>query len=313
MVVQFLNSNSSLKENPQVKMLIMIFPLLLNFLLVGCDDGEVRYVDKLTNASSESLIAELDNMQNSIEEGHVLRYGTRQEKQEIKEILYRFRSYTMKLNRDPQDSETTKAYYLLFKKFEALDYVERDTGFFMELTQKVRVVLNHYASSQGLNFSDLRWTLYSHAFVDGIKPFQENNLTPEGAIWEMALGKFAKIGGRGTPTENWLISPAYSLKKITQLSLAIKHTVRNPDWGKFQVFVSTEYDGKTIDINQWHELNIEPKQEVPENKWFDLETGEMNLEQFLGQEKLYVAFRYRSESENNTVWEVLSLEFKGTK
>lgn len=295
--------------------MIKIFNLAILFLtlsLAGCgEDENVKLLNKTDDPFSMDLVVEIQTMDQAISQGHVLRRATPQEKAQIRSVLYRFKAYAMKLARDSYDSKTTESFFLLLKNFEAFDFVERDSDVFNKLYRNIQVVIDHYATIQNVNLDGLEWKLYGHAFVQGIAPYQQVPVVKGGAVWEMALGKFAKIGGRGEPTDNWLVSPYFDLETIKKAQLSFKHTVRNPIWEKFQLYVSDNYDGANPLDATWEEIEIRPSQDVQKDKWTDLEVENLSLDKYIGR-KIVIAFRYRSESENNTVWEILSLEINGS-
>lgn len=294
-----------------MKILFFSLFLITSILVGGCAKEEQVLVQESYDPLVSSLVMELNKAEAAMYDGQIFRSATSEERNEFKVYIYRARSFSLKLNKDPQDEKTIVAFYQLLKKFEEMDFVERDTGVFANLIAALRLTVNHYAELQGIDFDDLQWTLYSHAFVNGIKPFKEVNTTPDGAIWEIAMGKFAKIGGRGKPTDNWLMSPILDLKQVKKISIKMNHTVRNPDWDKFQLLVSDNYFGADPKDSTWKQLQIKPDKDVPENKWFDLVTEELDLTEFAGK-KIVIALRYLSDTENNTVWEVLSLELNGS-
>ena len=174
----------------------------------------------------------------------------------------------------------------------------------------VKLTIDYYAKIQNADFSDLEWKLFGYSFSSGIFPFQQVELIEKGAKWTPFRNKFAKIGSRGTPTDNYLVSPKISLKEVSKAKLKVKHTVRNPDWSKFHLMISKAYDAGNPADTVWKVADITPARKVKKNSWVDLETQEIDLSEFIGEE-IVIAFRYQSDLERDTVWEILSFELIG--
>ena len=296
-----------------MKALITALILLLTFgSFTSCSDSsEEVLVKQEMDSQVEALVGDLDTLEKNIAEGMVLRTTTSAEKAEVKALLKRVRVLSMRLGQFPNDQQAMLALYKALKQIENMDLTVRDQGMFTEMLQTLRVTVDRFATIQNVSFTDLVWDLYFHAFANGFGAYKQIATKRDGANWALFLDKFAKIGGTGTPTDNWLVSPIIDLKKVNKASLFLKHTVRNPNWNKFKLLVSDNYNGADPAESDWVELNITPKSTVAADSWVDLESELISLEQFAGK-KIVVAFRYMSDSESNTVWEILSLEFKGT-
>jgi hypothetical protein len=287
----------------------VILFLITGLFLFSCNEKETL-IREQQDPMVTAMLTELNDLDRAMAQGIVFQGATRSELAEIKVLLHRLRVFTLKLNKDPGDIETSMAFFKLLKEFEAYDFVQRDRGVLGSGLQTMRLTLDRFARIQNLELTGLEWSLFIHQFSSGIAPFQQVETAKGGAIWEPALGKFAKIGGRGTATDNWLVSQKLNLEKINRVAIKIKHTVRNPNWDKFQLLVSDNYSGADPHEATWTELAIAPEKPVAANAWVDLESAQIDLSEFAGKE-IVLAFRYVSGTETTTVWEILSLELKG--
>lgn len=158
-------------------------------------------------------------------------------------------------------------------------------------------------------------SLHRHRFDRSVlKPFQQAVMAQGLNLWEpFGFGgsfKFAKIEGNGAQGDNWLLSPKYPLKNIETLTLTIKETVRNPNFDKMDILISTDYEGANPEDATWELIDRGPLDPVKPGEWVDLSVGPINLENYIS-ETIVVGFRYESGADNTGVWEVGTLNFLG--
>lgn len=122
--------------------------------------------------------------------------------------------------------------------------------------------------------------------------------------------KYAKAGSGQAPGEAWLLSPRLTLTG-QELSLQLKHTVRNPNWDSWKMLISTDYTGGDPTLATWTEIAITPATPVPAEKWADLVVSDIQLEKFANQ-AFVIGFRYQDPGGPGArVWEIESLTFNG--
>lgn len=158
-------------------------------------------------------------------------------------------------------------------------------------------------------------SLHLHQFDRSVlEPFQQALMSQGLNRWEpFGFGgsfRFAKIEGNGVEGDNWLFSPKYPLNNIDTLTLTIKETVRNPNFEKMDILISTDYDGGDPEQSNWTRIDRGPIDPIDPGEWADLSVGPMDLKEYIG-ETIVVAFRFESAPDNTGVWEVGSLNFLG--
>jgi hypothetical protein len=109
-------------------------------------------------------------------------------------------------------------------------------------------------------------------------------------------------------SETWLISPSLKLQGIIEPQLKIEHVVKNPNWERFEVFVSTDYQGQDPREATWKKLEFTDPA-VGDN-WTDL-NDQFTLDDYLGKDIVF-AFRYTAKKgEDNGVWQIKSASIMG--
>lgn len=122
--------------------------------------------------------------------------------------------------------------------------------------------------------------------------------------------KYAKAGSGATAADTWLLSPRMNMRG-KNLSLSVKHTVKNPDWSKFTLRLSTDYVGGNPQSATWTDLAIAPAAPVAAEKWADLIVPDIDLSKYSGQD-FVIAFRYQDAGGPGArIWEIEALTFKG--
>lgn len=167
----------------------------------------------------------------------------------------------------------------------------------------------------GLDVQPRFASLHMHEFNRSVlEPFQQAMMARGLNMWEpfgfSGSFRFAKIEGNGAEGDNWLLSPKYPLRNIDTLTLTIKETVRNPNFEKMDILISTDYDGGNPEDSNWTRLDRGPLDPINPDEWADLSVGPLDLKDYIG-ETIVVAFRYESAPDNTGVWEVGSLNFLG--
>lgn len=144
-------------------------------------------------------------------------------------------------------------------------------------------------------------------------------ITETGAAWSLG-NTYAKATGYDnnskttTATKTWLVSGAINTN-VTDLSknvyLYFDNVIRYANGvdlnSTHKVYLSTEFDGKSIDPSKWTAINFQPKESATSD-WVFYTSGNINFpREFLNKEKVYVAFYFECNSSNSTTWELKNL------
>lgn len=147
-----------------------------------------------------------------------------------------------------------------------------------------------------------------------LEPFV--NFTPEGSAvrWTpfqvRGQFKFAKAGSVEAPSEAWLLSPRLRASG-PQLKLALRESVRNPDWNRWQVKITTDPVGDDPRTARWTVLERTPPSPVAPDKWFDWASPAIPLDSVRGRD-FVIAFHYvDGGGPGGRIWEIESLKFIG--
>lgn len=160
--------------------------------------------------------------------------------------------------------------------------------------------------------------LWAHSFnSNDFKPFQTGSFGSDNAPKWLpfatspgAQPKFAKVGSNGTNFEAWLISPLVKLH-ADELAFSMKEVVRNPDFTKIKVLISSNYQGGDPRQATWNEL-LRPKTPVVEpDVWKDLRSGPIDLTAYKDQ-TVAIAFQFIDDgTPGDRVWEIENLQIIG--
>lgn len=147
-----------------------------------------------------------------------------------------------------------------------------------------------------------------------IAPYQQYVVGDPGGEWVKFAGSgrtYAKIGSNGKPIHTWLLSPKYKLRGQKFTKLVINETVRNPEWEKFRIKVSTDYNGGDPTLSTWTEIAHTPEKPVEQDKWKDLVTPSFDLTPYDGKD-LVVAFEFENASATfPVIWEIERVQIIG--
>lgn len=147
-----------------------------------------------------------------------------------------------------------------------------------------------------------------------LNPFVKIPLSAEAPKWDTFKTRdgtiFAKITASSKEGESWLLSPKYSLKNLDSLSLTVKEVVRNPNFSKMELMVSTDYDGGDPSLSTWEKLERTGVFDLVASNWTDIVSGPFDLTKFFGSE-IVIGLRFTSHSGDNHDWELKSFSFVG--
>jgi len=146
--------------------------------------------------------------------------------------------------------------------------------------------------------------------------------TIEGIEWSLG-SSYAKASGytngNTTATQTWLVSPAINTTvsgtegayiAFDNVLRYVKSSTDLTGWHK--VLVSKDYAGD-VTAATWTDLKFQPVESATQTWDFYAATPVVLPDDFLNEEKVYVAFYFQCDGSNSTTWEVKNLTIKEGK
>jgi hypothetical protein len=163
-------------------------------------------------------------------------------------------------------------------------------------------------------------TIFSESFANNSKgAFTiENVVMPAGVtyIWTTSpsygMVASAFVGGSNKVTESWLISPEISLANVATVSMTFEHALNYLRGAKAvdfaSIWLSTTYTSGSPGSAAWSQLNV-PVYPAGTN-WTFISSGAVSLDDFAGEPKVRIAFKYVSTTTTAPTWEVKNVVIK---
>lgn len=117
--------------------------------------------------------------------------------------------------------------------------------------------------------------------------------------------------GGNKENEDWLVSPAIDLEDKVDVRMNIREAINFiTSYSDLKVMVSSNYDGvsRPTESGTWVELTGFNR--PPGNGWTFVDSGNIDLSQYDGQ-NIYVAFKYTSSTSGAATWEVGKVVLSG--
>ncbi|MDD4848855.1 MAG: DUF5689 domain-containing protein [Bacteroidales bacterium] len=152
--------------------------------------------------------------------------------------------------------------------------------------------------------------LFKESFASDQGDFTTKNLVGS-QVWYYASSYSCMVmSGYQAPdyfnNDDWLISPSIDLSVITMdhVNLSFEHAAR---YGSaypthLTVWVSTNYDGTNLNEEDWTQVNVPTYPSGSD--WSFVQSGAINLDQFVGATNFHFALRYTSTPSACATWEV---------
>ena len=143
-----------------------------------------------------------------------------------------------------------------------------------------------------------------------VKPASVNYVWTPTASYGMTASAF--VGGANQVTESWLISPEISLAEVGTASMTFEHALNYLRGASAathaSVWLSTTYTSGSPASVAWSQLNI-PDYPAGTN-WNFISSGNVSLDDFAGEPKVRIAFKYVSTSTTAPTWEIKNVMIK---
>lgn len=121
--------------------------------------------------------------------------------------------------------------------------------------------------------------------------------------------KVSGYAGSNFENEDWLISPSYSTMGITNAVLSFDHAAKygSPST-ELHVMVSTDYNGANFATATWTELTVPNWPSGAD--WTFISSGDIDMNAYLNQANVRIAFKYTSSASSGATWEVKALNIR---
>lgn len=143
-----------------------------------------------------------------------------------------------------------------------------------------------------------------------VKPSDVNYVWTPTATFGMTASAF--VGGANKVTESWLISPQISLSEVSKVNLTFDHALnylRGARADNFAtVWISTTYNTGLPSTAAWSQLNVPIY--PPGTNWTFISSGAVSLDDFAGEPKVRIAFKYVSTTTTAPTWEIKNVIVK---
>jgi hypothetical protein len=158
-------------------------------------------------------------------------------------------------------------------------------------------------------------TILSETFATSLGKFTTQSVT--GAqVWAWNSSAYAKITGFVSPVNNknddWLISPSINLANASSALLSFTHAHRYgtdlTGLKTLKLYVTDSYISGAIDTTKWTEFTFK---HTAGTSWTFINSGDVNLDSYLGKRNVHFAFRYISDSINSSTWEIKNVSIRG--
>jgi len=148
--------------------------------------------------------------------------------------------------------------------------------------------------------------LLENSFEKDLKPFTNYTLVGgAGFNWNIdSKFKVARVSGNRSGANNeaeiWMVSPKISLQNVAQAFVSFEQVVGYfTSWDEMKLMVANDFAGDPA-LASWQELV--PKNR-PSGQWESVKTGQLSLDEFLGQE-IVIGFQYRSTTAAAATWQI---------
>ncbi|MDD4848804.1 MAG: choice-of-anchor J domain-containing protein [Bacteroidales bacterium] len=154
--------------------------------------------------------------------------------------------------------------------------------------------------------------LFSETFENGKGSFSCFN-TKGPLLWHDSRCKFMKISGfmGGTKYENeaWLISPKMDFSRITDhIELSFQHAGKlyGAKNGDLTLWISTDCQDEQFGTATWKQHKIPVY--MNNDMWIFVASGNIDLDDYIGQPNVRFAFKYNSTKNNCATWQIRNVK-----
>ena len=113
-------------------------------------------------------------------------------------------------------------------------------------------------------------------------------------------------GSSNEVVESWLISPGIDLSASTNSSLSFSSDFRYTG-PTLEVLISTDYDGVSLPATAtW--APISATLDTDGNNWGFVNSGQINLNTYLGNNSVYIAYKYTGTGSDGSTWELEDIQ-----
>ncbi len=276
--------------------------LLLASLLVNCGGSE-QQVSAYKNPLVEELIADATDIDYLIGSEQILRNSSDRDKQILQSSLNAIKVNLAILDEKPNDAVALQRLNTAIAQYETLVITERDQERIRPVFNEAVKLLANFAKIQKTDLPDVRWSVYSYRFSDGLGDFTN---VIDNSNWKVRYVQqeryLANFGG-GVVSTAVMVTPIYDFTNVKNIAYSMRHNIGVEDDPQdqatrsqimnntFKVMVSTTYQkGDKFDFSKFKRLPMGP---LPTGLNFDtVDTGIIALDDLAGKKNVTFAIVY---------------------
>ena len=276
--------------------------LLLAALLNGCG-GEDVPVSKYNDPQVETLIADATDVDYLIGSSQILRNSSERDKQILQSALNNIKVNLAILDEKPSDSEALQRLNSAIDQYENLILTERDKERIRPVFNEAVRLLAKFARIQKTELPNIRWSVYSYRFSDGLGDFTN---VIENSNWKVRYvqqERYLANYGNGLVSKAVMVTPIYDFSNVKNIAYSMRHNIGVEDDPQdqatrsqimnntFKVMVSTTYKkGDKFDESAFRRL---PMGVLPTGLNFDtVDTGIIDVAGLAGKKNVTFAIVY---------------------
>ena len=137
-------------------------------------------------------------------------------------------------------------------------------------------------------------------------------------VWNVnTTYKYVVISGyankKSNQNEDWLISPAFSLKNVTSANITFTHIINKGDLNNLKtnhtLWISSDYKEGQPSTTTWEQIPITTY--PVGNNWNKTESGDIPIPAtYIGKDNIRIAFKYICSNSESASWEIMDLVIK---
>jgi hypothetical protein len=274
--------------------------IILCSLLSTCGDSTEVKVSEYNDPRVETLIEEATDIDYLIASEQILRNSSQRDKDNLKSSLHNIRVNLAILDENPNDANALQRLNSALDSYQGLIITERDQERIRPIFDLAAKLLAKYAKAQNTDLENIRWSVFSYRFSDGLGDF--TNMI-ENSTWKVRYvqqERYLANFGNGSPSTAVMLSPIYDLSNVKNAAYSIRHNIGvEDDLGSeatraeimnntFKVMVSTTYQkGEEFDFSKFKRLPMGP---IPTGLNFDtVDSGIIDLSAYSGKKNVTFA------------------------
>ena len=303
-----------------IKQILLTITILLILFLSGCGDNSVD--SSIENISGVNpLIQEGDYLEQRVREGYILGSNSDSDRDGIEKLIHDTKMALSLLNDRYKRKNAIKFLALRISLYRDMQVIGQDKFYTDNFFNGVSSLITKLSREHNVPIH-LAWNLYVYNFFKGIFPFDTYGSSSAWNWYQSSSKTAAEVRNNKGNNKALLLSPTFDISLLDEIQLKagifveIRKSDGNFNLGTiksnvFKVYASSSYKGEIptdIHSKQWVEIKIPNLKEGNSNI-------ELELNQFIGEKKLTIAFFFNADTEvvgkNNFKWQIRNMAIRG--